>query len=108
MAEHRGERVGRIFRANHGRESRSERHQLRVVAIARVPVAEAPRTAPGQIAEPDVGESDPGERIKQIELSPGWEVALDGAMRQGPVLSPLDVDGDLAAIAPVRVKQVAM
>jgi len=89
-------------------DPRRERHQRREIAVARIAVAEAPGSATREISEPDIRKTDPGECVEQIQLLEAGKVALDDAVRQRAVLSPLNVDRHLPAIVPIGVEQSAV
>ena len=89
-------------------DPRSQRYQGRKVSVTRISVAETPRSAPCQISEPDIGKTDPRERIEEIQLLEAREIAFDDAVGKGAVLAPLDVDRDLTAAPPIRMEQCAM
>jgi len=71
-------------------------------------MTEAPWTATSQVAEPDVRQTKPSERIELIELLQAGQVAFDDTARERAVFAPLDVDFDAATIAPLSVKDVAV
>jgi len=100
-------RVG-IGGSNYHVNSRGEREQCREITVPRVSVTETPWTAAGEVTEPDVREADPRERVKDVQLLESREIAFDDPMGQRAMLSPLDVDRDLAAIAPIGVEQSAV
>ena len=103
--EHFDERRNRILESDHCVDVLADRKLLAEITVSPVAVTEAARSATREIAEPDVGQPDPGERVEQVQLLERRQIAFDGAMRQRPVLAPLHVDRDLAAVAPVGVEQ---
>lgn len=102
------ERGNRILETDDGVETIAQCERPGEIAISPVAVTEAERAAPSEVPEPDVGEANPGEGVEEVELLEGGEIALDGAMWQGAMFSPLDVDGDLSAVVPVGVQQGAV
>ena len=71
-----------IFEAHDRIEMIVQCEGLGKVAVSPIAVAEAERPASSEIAQPDIGESDPREGVEEIELLERRQIAFDDAMRQ--------------------------
>src|SRR5687768_2580189 len=103
LTENRRQSLLCIFGPNNGRDRVGDGGDTTEVAVSTVPMAEAPRPPPRELAQPDIGQRQPGERVKDVHLSCRRQVALDDSARKVAVLSPLDVHRWLTAAAPVGV-----
>lgn len=105
--EDRPEQLRGIVGARDHVDSSGQPQRLRERAIARIAAAEAERPAPGQTAQPQVGNPRPGQKVERLERPSEGEGLRASRPGKGPVLSPLHVDEDLP-LRPGNVEDIPM
>src|SRR5688572_20711688 len=77
FAKHRGEDWIGIARLRHGIEALTKNQRAREISKSTVAVTETTRPRTGELTQPHVPETEPGESVEAIELPDAREVALD-------------------------------
>ena len=98
----------RVDFPHHSVEAIGKRQDLRELSIATIAMAKAPWPPSREISEPDIGKPYPREGVEEVQLSRKRQITFDCLMGERPVLSPLDVDGDLSSVTPLGVEQGAV
>jgi hypothetical protein len=102
--EYGAQRGLRLICTDDRTEAGGQWHDARKLCVAAVAMTEAPRSVSAQIAEPEIGNANPGADVEQVErLLPGQIVGMCRA-RERSVFPPLHIDCDRTFSTPIRVQ----